>query len=143
HMVVAVAAHLIANAVQHQGAIAERLQGLQALLQRNQLALAVRPERRGHNPVGTEQDHQPLLAPLLIGEAEAGEIQNEREGRRANPQVADELASISLLVHGTSPRYFYRTNSQFLHKETRKPGNQEEEPNALICSGAFSCFRSE
>src|SRR5262249_33244341 len=84
HVIVAVAADLIANAVEDERALLERLQRLQALLEGGQLAFLVGPERGGHDAVGAEQDDQPLLAPLLIGEAEAGQVQNERQRRRSD-----------------------------------------------------------
>ena len=102
-MVVAVAADLVADAVEDQRAVLERLQRLQALLERERRPLLVGPERRGNDAVGAEHDDQPLLPPLLIGEAQAGQVQDEREGRRADAQVADELASVAWVGHVLSP----------------------------------------
>ena len=86
---------LVADAVQDQGTIAKRLQRRQALFQLERRTFLVGPERLGDNAVGAEHDDQPLLAPLLIREAEAGQIQDERERRCADAQVANKLASVA------------------------------------------------
>ena len=49
----------------------------------------------GNDAVGAEHDDQPLLAPLLIREAQTGQVQDEREGRCADAQIADKLASVA------------------------------------------------
>ena len=103
HVVVAVAAELVADPVEDQRAILERLQRLQALLELERRPFLVGPERRGNDAVGAEHDDQPLLAPLLIRETQAGQVQDEREGRRADAQVADELASVASVGHVISP----------------------------------------
>ena len=64
----------------------------ETLLEREFLAFLVGPERLGNDPVRAEHHHEPLLAPLLVGEPEARQVQDERQGGRADPQVADELA---------------------------------------------------
>ena len=69
--------------------------GFRLSLSVNFVALLVGPERRGDDAVGAEHDDQPLLAPLLVGEAQARQVQDERQGRRADAQVADELASVA------------------------------------------------
>ena len=74
HVVVAVAADLVADAVQGEQPVLERLQGPEALLEVEAVALLVGPEGRGHDAVGAEQDDEPLLAPLLVGEAQAGQV---------------------------------------------------------------------
>ena len=99
HVVVAVAAKLVADAVQNQRAVAKRLQRLQALFELERRPFLIGPERRRHDAVGAEHHDQPLLALLLIGESQAGQVQHERQGRRADAQVADELASIASVGH--------------------------------------------
>src|SRR5207244_2391535 len=79
HMRVAVAADAIAHAVEDQRALPERLERLEAFLQSKLRALFIRPERRRHDAVRAEHNNQPLLALLLVGEAQAGEVQNERQ----------------------------------------------------------------
>jgi hypothetical protein len=93
HVVVAVAPELVADAVEDQRLVLERLQRLEALLERELRPLLVRPEGRGDHPVGAEHDHQPPLPRPLIGEPQAGQVQDERDGCRADPEVADELAA--------------------------------------------------
>ena len=99
HVVVAVTAQLVANTVQDQRAIAERLQRLQTLFELERRTFLIGPERRGHDAVGAEHHDQPLLAPLLIRKSQARQIQDERHGRCADSQVADELASIASVGH--------------------------------------------
>ena len=48
------------------------------------------------------------LRRCLIGEAQAGQVQDEREGRRADAQVADELASVASVGHVISPEGGWR-----------------------------------
>jgi hypothetical protein len=62
-------------------------------------ALPRRAKTRRYNTVGTEHHDQPLLTTLLIREAEARQIQNEREGRCAKTQIADEFTSIASVGH--------------------------------------------
>src|SRR5262249_5365998 len=103
HVRVAVAAHLVADAVQDEGALAERLQRREALLERELLALLVGPERRRHDAVGAEHHDEPLLPALLVGEAQARQVEDERQRRRADPHVADELAAAAGPGHGVIP----------------------------------------
>ena len=67
--------------------------GFKTLFELERRAFLVGPECRRHDAVGAEHHDQPLLAPLLIRKPQARQIQDERQGRCTNPQVADELAS--------------------------------------------------
>jgi hypothetical protein len=69
------------------GALRERLE---ALLQGEVGTLFVRPERVGHDAIGAEHHHEPLLSRILIGESEARQIQQERHGCRAKPHISQE-----------------------------------------------------
>ncbi len=56
----------------------------------------VGPKCVGHNAIGAKHDDQTLLAPALIGEAQAGQIQHKRHGRRADAQIAKKFTSAAL-----------------------------------------------
>ena len=86
HVVVAVAADLVADAVQDQRLVLERLERRQALLERELRPFLVGPEGRRDDAVGAEHDDQPLLAPRLVGEAEARQVQDEREAAAPRPR---------------------------------------------------------
>src|SRR5262245_58773378 len=79
HVGVAVAADAVADAVQRQQAVLERLEGAETFLECHvgEVAGGVRPEGRRHDAVGAEHDDEPLLAPLLVGEGEAGQVADE------------------------------------------------------------------
>ena len=82
--------------------------GLRLSLSVNFVPFLVGPERRRHDAVGAEHDDQPLLPLLLIGEAQARQVEHERQGRRADAQVADELASVGRSGHVMPPVRFRR-----------------------------------
>ena len=103
HVVIAVAADLIANAVQEQGPVLERHERLEALLELEILALLVGPERRRDDAVGTEHHHEPLLPLRLIGEPQARQVEQERQGPRADAQVSEKFASVGRLSHVMPP----------------------------------------
>ena len=104
HVAIAVAADLVAHAVQHQRAILKRLERLEALLERELLPFFVRPECARHDAVGAEHDHHPLLPPRLIGERQARQIQDERQRSRADAKRAEKLAAgWRGDVHGCDP----------------------------------------
>ena len=65
HVVVAVAADAVADAVEDQRAVLERGERLEDRLERELVALLVGPEVAGHDPVGAEHHDQPLLSPAL------------------------------------------------------------------------------
>ncbi len=67
--------------------------GVRLSLSVKSLAFLIRPEGRRHDAVGAEHDHQPLLAALLIGEAQAGQVEHERQGRGADAKIAKKFAS--------------------------------------------------
>ena len=105
HVVVAVAADLVADAVQDQRPVLERLERLEALLERERLALPRRARRSwASTPLGLNMTTSRCLRRCLVGEAQAGQVQDERQGRRADPQVADELASVAI----SGPRHVLR-----------------------------------
>ena len=99
HVIVAVAAYFIAHAVLRQHTILERCQRLEARLERLERSLLVGPEVSRDDAIGAEQNDQPLLAPLLVGEPEAGQVEHERQSGRANSQVAKEFAARSKAGH--------------------------------------------
>src|SRR5262249_8452914 len=81
----------------------ESLQGGQAFAKDERLTAAGRPEGFCLDAVGAEHDHQALLAALLIGESQAGQIEQKRQGCRGDPQIAEKLASRAGLLHFPSP----------------------------------------
>ena len=77
--------------------------GFRLSLSVNVRPFLVGPERRGDDAVGAEHHDQPLLPLLLIGEAQARQVQQERQGRRADAQVAEEFASVGRQSHVMPP----------------------------------------
>src|SRR5262249_9677774 len=108
HVRIAVPTDLVADAVEDQSAVLQRLQGFQAFLESEGPCL-VRPESGGYDAVGAEHHAHPLLAPLLVRETETRQVQDEWQGRRADSQVADEFASRTVREHVTSPFGIGRT----------------------------------
>ena len=107
HVVVAVAADAVADAVQDQRAVLERPQRTEALLERELLAFLVRPERRRDDAVRAEHHDETLLATVRLSESEAREVHDEGQGRDADAELADEFTSgaLSLIaVHGSQNR---------------------------------------
>jgi hypothetical protein len=100
HVGVAVAANPVADAVQEERAVLERLQRLDALLERELVARLVRPEGVGEDAVGREHDDEALLARRLICEPQAGEVQDEWDGSGAEAEVAQEVAAGGGVTHG-------------------------------------------
>ena len=82
HVAVAVAADPVADAVQEQRPVPERLQRRDALLERELGAVLVRPEGRRNDAVGAEHNDEPLLALRLVGERQAGQVEQERQRAR-------------------------------------------------------------
>src|SRR5262249_15213258 len=79
HVCVAVAANAVADAVENEGSTLERLQRLQRLLEREVLALFIRPKRVRNNTVWAEDHYQPLLPLRAVGRRQAGQVGNERQ----------------------------------------------------------------
>ena len=104
HVVVAVAAHLVADAVEDQRAIMERLERLQDLLELERRAFLVGPERRRHDAVGAEHDRPAAAcAAAWLAKPRLGRFKMNGQGRGADSQVADELASVARWSHVISP----------------------------------------
>ena len=93
HVIVAVAAHLVAHPVQDEHLVAVGFQRLEAFFDREILALLVRPEVRQHNAVRAEHHDQPLFAALRVGEPKARQVADKRRGGGADAKAADEFAS--------------------------------------------------
>ena len=108
HVVVAVAAHFVAHAVQDERLIAERIERRQAFWEAEIVAIIVGPKRVRHHAVGAENNHQPPLALLLIREAQAGQIQHKRQRRGANAQVTQKLAAGVVSRHVSALRFICR-----------------------------------
>jgi hypothetical protein len=118
HVVITVPAHLVANSVQDQRALAQWFERLKALLECKTLPLLIWPKRLWDNTVGAEHDHQPLLATLLIRKSQTGQIRQKRQCRRAYPKSLQELAARgaidgeSKMVHIQAPREKLNLKSQ-------------------------------
>ena len=68
----------------------------------------VAPSSSGQNvlgtmPLGLNMTTRRCFRRALIGETEARQVQDERQGRRADAEVAEEFASIAFLGHVVSP----------------------------------------
>ena len=101
HVAVAVALDLVADALEHQGLGLEGLERLQALLEsRSRGALGIGPEGVRHHAVRAEHDHQALLAPRGVAEPEAGQVEQEGQGRGIPPEIAQEPAAADVVAHG-------------------------------------------
>lgn len=94
HVAVAVAADLVAHAVQNERAVFERLQRLQALFKGELFALFIGPEGFGHDAVGAEHHHQPLLAGFGFAAGQTGQVEHKRQRRRRESQISQKLATI-------------------------------------------------
>ena len=90
---VAVAADLVAHAVENQRSLAQLGHRLKAFLQLEVAAFLSRPKGRRHHALRAEPHVQSLLPLLLVGEAEARQIQDERQRGRADAQFTDEVAA--------------------------------------------------
>src|SRR6185437_11602976 len=66
-------------------------------------AFLIGPEGGRNDAIGTEHHDQALFPLPLIGEAQAGKIEDERQRRRTDAQVADELTSCLIDEHVISP----------------------------------------
>ena len=100
HVVVAVAADLVADAVEDQRPVLERLERLEALLERERRRLPRRARTpTGSTPLGLNMTTSRCFRRCLVGEAEAGQVEDERQRRRADAQVADELAAAASVGH--------------------------------------------
>src|SRR5262249_30806826 len=99
---VAVAADLVADAVQEQGLVLERLQRFGAFAQRELLAGFLGPEVVGEDAIGAEHDDETLLGLRLLAGANAGEVQHKRHRRGAEAEFADEVTAIAAARHGHS-----------------------------------------
>ncbi len=108
HVVVAVAAHLVAHAVQNEGLIAEWIKRRQAFREAEIVSIIGGPKRVRHHAVGAENNHQPPLALLLIREAQAGQIQHKRQRRGADAQVTQKLAARVVSRHVSALRFIFR-----------------------------------
>ena len=57
----------------------------------------------GTTPLGLNMTTSRCLRACLVGEAQAGQVQDERQGRGAEAQVAEELASGAVMGHVDPP----------------------------------------
>ena len=102
HVVVAVAPDLVADPVQGQHPVLERFERLEALLERELRPFLVSARSLdGITPLGLNMMTSRFLRTPVVGEAQAREVEEERQGRRAEAQVAEEVAS----VDGSGPRH--------------------------------------
>ena len=102
HVGVAVAADLVADAVEREELVLERLKRLEDRLEGELVPLLGRPEVVGNHAVGAEHHDQPLLSGGLIGEPQARQVEQERKRPRANAQVSDEFPAGSSTAHGSA-----------------------------------------
>jgi hypothetical protein len=96
HVVVTVAAHLVAQPFQHQHPVLERLERRHDFLQLKIAALFLRPEGGRNGAVRAEHDDQPLAGPCGRGEPEAGQAQKKRQRGGGETDGLDELAAAKL-----------------------------------------------
>src|SRR5262249_18346218 len=106
HVAFANAANVVTDAIEDERPILERRQRREDFLQGEMGAHLGWPKIPGYNAVWAEHYNKPLLPFLLIGEAKAGKVQNERESGSADAEIADELASRKP-VHLVQPRNRY------------------------------------
>src|SRR5262249_28377888 len=132
---IAVADDLVADPVQDQGAAAERFEGRQAFLERGEHPLVVGKESRWDDAVGAEHDREPLLAPLLVGEAQAGKVHDEWEGRRIHSQVAEERTTGTSSSHVDAPRSVGRHQGRWSGKRSERV----EKPSERTVRALGSC----
>ena len=100
HVVVAVAADLVAHAVQHERAVLKAFERLEACFEREVLAFLIGPEGFGHDAVRAEHDHQPLPPRHEVRQTQAREVQRKRQRPGTNAQVAKKFASRTDSGHG-------------------------------------------
>ena len=100
HVLVPVAADLVADPIQDQGAVAKWLERLEALLERELIPFLIRPESRGDDAVRAEDHHESPFATPLGGKAQARKIEDERQHRRAESQVSQKIAASKRARHG-------------------------------------------
>ena len=85
-----VATHPVTDAAQDQRCGSRKGSSrLQALLEGELRPSSSGQNADGHDTVGAEEHDQPLLAPLLVGERQARQIEEERAARRADFQITD------------------------------------------------------
>ena len=94
HVIVAVAAHFIRDAVQNQHAVFERLQRRHNFLELEILAGLLGPIGRRDGAVRGEHDHQPLARPGRTGQAQAGQAHQERQRGSGQAQVLDKFSAM-------------------------------------------------
>jgi hypothetical protein len=92
---IAIATDLVGEAVEDERLFAEGLERLQDFLEGGELALLIRPEGRRDGAVGGEDEDDALLALGLVGESEAGQVEQEGHGRGADAEIADEFAAVT------------------------------------------------
>ena len=92
HVVVAVAADAIGDAFKDERPVLKQFEWLEDFLEFEIVAGVVGPELFGEHAVGTEDDDQALAArDDRRGEAEAWQVENERNGGGADAEVAEEI----------------------------------------------------
>ena len=92
-MAVAISTHLVANAVQRQHPVLERLKRRQAFLQGELGTLFIRPEVFLYNSVRTENDYQTLFTSGLVCKPETRQIQNKRQCGGTESKISEEFST--------------------------------------------------
>ncbi len=93
HVAVAVAANLVADAVQDQGLFPKRLQRRKALLKRCELPLFIWPEVFGNDAIGGKNHHQPFSLDRRRSPTEARKIHQKRQRRGGDSGASQKLTA--------------------------------------------------
>ena len=105
HVLVAIAANLVADPAQEQRLVFEWLQWLSAFPKREVFAFFLGPECLRDDSVRTEHDHEPLLSLLLVCQTDSWQVEQKRNRRGAQSHVRHEFASRSGMFHRVSRFY--------------------------------------
>ena len=92
-MAVTIAPNFVADSVQRQQLVFERLERSKAFFESEISPLFVRPERLGDNSIGTENNDQPLFASGLVSESKTRQIENKRECGSTDSQITQEFSA--------------------------------------------------